>query len=110
YAKVLADSPGESSAVAGLERLFDQEQTRPLAARVLEELYRSVDDARSLCEVLEVKAGLSTKEDRLETLQEIARLRESLGQRPLAFTALLRCFRDDSSQAEIRDELERLAA
>ncbi|MGI5864139.1 MAG: tetratricopeptide repeat protein, partial [Myxococcales bacterium] len=110
YAKVLAESPGESSAVAGLERLFDQEQTRPLAARVLEDLYRSVDDARSLCEVLEVKAGLSTKEDRLETLQEIARLRESLGQRPLAFAALLRCFRDDSSQAEIRDELERLAA
>ncbi len=110
YARVLSESPGETLAVAGLERLFQKEQARPVAAKVLEPFYRSIDDGRHLCDVLEVKAAQSSKEERLPLLQEIARLRESLGQRPLAFAAMLRCFRDDPESKPVRDEMERLAA
>src|SRR5690606_27647601 len=72
YARVLAESPGEAAAVAGLERLFEHEQARLEAARVLEPFYRSVNDARHLCEVLEVKAAQASPEERLQTMREVA--------------------------------------
>ncbi|MGC4115854.1 MAG: hypothetical protein QM765_14920 [Myxococcales bacterium] len=110
YARVLNENAGEAAAVAGLERLFQKEQARAMVARVLEPFYRSINDGRHLADVLEVRAAQSAKEERQVVLFEIARLRESLGQRPLAFAAMLRCFRDDPHDASIRDEMERLAA
>jgi tetratricopeptide (TPR) repeat protein len=110
YARVLAENAGESAAVEGLERLFAREQGRRLAAKVLEPHYRSVDDARHLCEVLEVRAAQSEKEERRAVLLEIARMREALGQKPLAFAAVLRCFKDNIADRPLREELERLAA
>lgn len=110
YARVLTENAGESAAVAGLERLFQKEQAKAMVARVLEPFYRSINDARHLADVLEVRAAQSEKGERQVVLFEIARLRESLGQRPMAFAAMLRCFRDDPHDVSIREELERLAA
>ncbi len=110
YARVLTENAGEGAAVEGLERLFAREQGRPLAAKVLEPHYRSVDDARHLCDVLEVRAAQSDGEERRAVLLEIARLREGLGQKPLAFAAMLRCFKDHVADRPLREELERLAA
>jgi tetratricopeptide (TPR) repeat protein len=110
YAAVLAGSRGEASAVGGLERLLEREESRLPAARALEGHYRGVKDGRRLAEVLEVKLPQAEKEERVALLWEVSRLRETLGQRPLAFAAMLRCFHEDPAIDKIRDELERLAA
>ncbi|GEM_PF-356539 len=109
YAKLLRENPGDQRAVSALEELFSKERTRPLAAAVLEEHYRASDDARRLCEVLEVKASLSPRQARAEILAELARLREGLGEKPLAFTALLRALSEDAADEQMLDSLERLA-
>lgn len=110
YAQLLRENPGDQRAVGALERLFAKERTRPLAARVLEAHYRASDDARRLCDVLEVKATLSSRQERVEVLEELARLREGLGEKPLALTALLRALAEDAADEALLDALERLAA
>lgn len=110
YSQLLRENPGDQRAVSALERLFARERTRPLAARVLEEHYRASDDARRLCDVLEVKATLSSRQERIDVLLELARLRESLGEKPFAFTALLRVLAEDAADEAMLDTLERLAA
>lgn len=110
YAAVLADSPGEAQAIAGIERLFATDAGRTQAVSVLEPHYRSIQDARRLADVLEAKLAMGAAPDRRAALLEIARLREQVGQRPAAFTALLRAFREDPAEAKARAELERLAA
>jgi golgin subfamily B member 1 len=110
YAAVLADSPGEAQAVAGLERLFASETGRAGATAVLEPYYRSLKDARRLADVLEAKLQIGSAPNRRSTLLEIAQLREMVGQRPLAFAALIRAIREDPSDDATRNELERIAA
>ncbi|MDR0967037.1 MAG: gliding motility protein [Myxococcales bacterium] len=110
FSQLLRENPGDQRAVTALERLFEKERTRPLAARVLEAHYRASDDARRLCDVLEVKATLSSRQERIDVLLELARLREGLGEKPLAFATLLRALGEDASDAAMLDALERLAA
>ncbi len=111
YRGLLELVPGDPQGIAGLERLFAQEEGPRLdAARLLEPVYRGLNDTRKLVEVLEVLLSSAPPEQRLERLQEIAMLREALGQTSLAFAARLRAFNEFAQEASVRDELERLAA
>ena len=65
---------------------------------------------RKLVEVLEVLLSSAPPEQRLERTNEIAVLREALGQTSLAFAARLRAFNEFPQAPSVLDELERLAA
>ena len=110
YARLLAVAPTDPNAIAGLERLLELPAVRPDAARLLEPVYRSLNDVRHLVEVLELRLAGATPNDRVPLLEEIANLRESLGQRDLAFAARVRAFGETPESAEAREQLERLAA
>ncbi|NPC73068.1 tetratricopeptide repeat protein [Corallococcus exiguus] len=110
YRRLLELSPGDGQVVAGLERLLAHDGPRLEAARLLEPVYRGLNDTRKLVDVLEVLLPGVPPEKRLERLQEIAVLREGLGQTSLAFVARLRAFNELPAEAGVRDELERLAA
>ncbi|HEY3587328.1 MAG TPA: gliding motility protein, partial [Myxococcaceae bacterium] len=110
YARLIAVAATDSDAVAGLERLMELPDVRPDAARLLEPVYRSLNDVRHLVDVLEIRLAGASPQDRLPVLEEIANLRETLGQKDLAFAARVRAFADVPESAEAREQLERLAA
>ena len=110
YARLLGVSSNDSNAVAGLERLLELPAVRPDAARLLEPVYRSLNDVRHLVDVLELRLAGAPPNERVPLLEEIANLRESLGQRDLAFAARVRAFGEMPESAEAREQLERLAA
>jgi tetratricopeptide (TPR) repeat protein len=110
YAQVLDKSPGDGQAVAALERFLGHEGVRMEAARMLEPVYRSVNDLKKLAELLDLRLTSSTPTKRLELITEIATLREALGQKALAFAARMRAFAEAPDSQEGREELERLAA
>ncbi len=114
YAEVLAESPREPGAVAGLERLLARQETSGDAARVLEDVHRASGDARKLAALLEVRLQGADRAERPGLLAEIAALQERLGDRPQAFRAKLRELEDAVARGEdapaARAELERLAA
>ena len=87
FARLLAVSSNDPNAVAGLERLLELPAVRPDAARLLEPVYRSLNDVRHLVDVLELRLASAPPNERVPLLEEIANLRESLGQRDLAFAA-----------------------
>ncbi len=110
YWQVLELSPGDAAAIAGLERLLAHEQVRQDAARLLEPYYRSVNDTRKLVDVLDLRLIAAAPGKRAELINEVANLRESLGQKALAFAARMRAFTENPESGGAREELERLAA
>ncbi|MBI3185601.1 MAG: tetratricopeptide repeat protein [Myxococcales bacterium] len=110
YRAVLELSVGEPVAVGGLERLLGTDQGRPEAARLLEPIYRKQNDFKRLVEVLDMRLALAEPSLRGALLNEIAIIREMLGQKALAFAARLRAFAEDPENTEVQEELERLAA
>ncbi len=110
YAQVLDLAPGDPGAIAGLERLMSTEPGRVDAARLLEPYYRKQNDVRKLVEVLEIRLQIADARGRVQLLEEIAVLRELLGQKSLAFATRLRAFAESPEDRECREELERLAA
>ncbi|MBS1151702.1 MAG: adventurous gliding motility protein AgmK, partial [Myxococcaceae bacterium] len=110
FAAVLELAALEQNAIGGLERLMLIEAVRPEAARMLEPCYRQLNDHRKLVEVLDVRLGVCDPTLRVTLLNEIAVLREALGQKPLAFASRLRAFTEDPEEPAAREELERLAA
>ncbi|PTL82541.1 tetratricopeptide repeat protein [Vitiosangium sp. GDMCC 1.1324] len=110
YRDLMALAPADPQAVAGLERMLQLEAQRAEAARLLDPVYRGLNDTRKLVEVLEILLPGTQPVQRLERIQEIATLREALGQTSLAFVARLRAFNEAPQDANVRDDLERLAA
>lgn len=114
YAEVLAESPREAGAIAGLERLLSREETAAAAARVLEDVHRASGDSRALAALLERRLASAGDAERPVILAEIATLNERLGDRGAAFRAKLRELADAARQGAdapaARAELERLAA
>lgn len=111
WVSVLELTPGDAAAIAGLERLFAVERVKVDVAKLLEPVYRSQNDHRKLVDVLEVLVQVAPQGGkRLSVLNEIATLREATGQKAQAFATRLRAFNEDPENAQVRDELERLAA
>ena len=113
YVAVLGLSARDAGAVAGLERLFADESVRAQVAVALEPQYRDANEPRKLCEALEARltaTPTTQTAERLALTNEIATLRESLGEKSLAFAARLRAFTEVPNDVEVRAELERLAA
>ena len=110
YEQLLQLAPSDAHATQGLERLLGNDTVRLEAARLLEPLYRNVKDQKKLVEVLDIKLGASSASERVALLNEVAILREALGQKPLAFSARLRAFNEGPEVVLAREELERLAA
>jgi len=113
YAEVLAESPGDPGAVAGLGRLLERPEGRELAARVLEDVFRAAGDARRLADLLEVRLASADAAERTPLLAELAALRERLGDRAGAFQAKRRELVEEATSGRdapgARAELERLA-
>lgn len=110
YAAILEITPMDPQAIAGLERLFADETTKAEAARLLEPCYRDLKELRKLVDVLDVRLTELSGAPRAAMLHEMATLRESLGQKPMALALRLRAFAENPEDAGNRDELERLAA
>ncbi|HYQ80207.1 MAG TPA: tetratricopeptide repeat protein, partial [Anaeromyxobacteraceae bacterium] len=114
WAEILAESPLEPGAVAGLERLLAVPAARLAAARVLEDVHRASGDARRLVTVLEQRLDQADASERGPLLAEVAALHGRLGQKPQAFLAKLRQYREalaaGGDDPSVRAELERLAA
>ncbi|WP_248353450.1 tetratricopeptide repeat protein [Anaeromyxobacter oryzae] len=114
YAEVLAESPREPGAVAGLERLLDRADARETAARVLEDVLRTAGDARRLAALLEVRLEVADASEHGPLLAEIAALHERLGDRDGAFRSkareLAEAARAGRDAPGARADLERLAA
>jgi tetratricopeptide (TPR) repeat protein len=114
YAEVLAESPREPGAVAGLKRLLDRPDARESAVRLLEDVLRATGDARGLAGLLEARLGSADGAERAPMLAEIAALQERLGDRPAAFRAKLRELSEALARGAdapgARADLERLAA
>ena len=114
YAEVLAESPREAGAVAGLKRLLDRPDAHDDASRLLEDVLRATGDARGLAALLEVRLAAADAAERPPLLAEIAALQERLGDRPAAFRAKLReledALRRGGDAPGARADLERLAA
>ncbi|HEY6106757.1 MAG TPA: hypothetical protein VIV59_12285, partial [Anaeromyxobacteraceae bacterium] len=114
WAEILAESPLDPAAVAGLERLLSVPAAREAAARVLEDVHRASGDARRLVAVLEQRLDSADAAERGPLLAEVAALHGRLGQKPQAFLAKLRQYREGlaagGDDPSVRAELERLAA
>jgi tetratricopeptide (TPR) repeat protein len=114
WAEILAEAPLEPAAVAGLERLLATPAARQAAARVLEDVYRASGDARRLVAVLEQRLDQADASERGPLLGEVAALHGRLGQKPQAFLAKLRQYREGlaagGDDPSVRAALERLAA
>jgi tetratricopeptide (TPR) repeat protein len=114
WAEILAESPLDAAAVAGLERLLSLPSAREAAARVLEDVHRASGDARRLVAVLEQRLESADASERGPLLAEVAALHGRLGQKPQAFLAKLRQYREGLASGgddpSVRAELERLAA
>jgi tetratricopeptide (TPR) repeat protein len=110
WSAVLEVASADPEAVAGLERLLDEEPARLEAARRLEAVYRERSDLRRLIAVLDVKLEALEPGRRVPVLLELATLREAIGQQREALTVRIRAFTEAPDDVEVREELERLCA
>ncbi len=99
YGAALELASTDPNVVAGLERLLANDPVRPEAARLLEPVYRQLNEQKKLVEVLDVRLQVADVSLRLPLLDEIAILREAVGQKPLAFAARLRAFAERPDDA-----------
>ncbi len=109
FHEAMSLAPTDPRALTAIERLLHVDATRLEAARLLEPSYRQLSDRRKLVEVLELRLSGTDESRRLPLLLEMAALRESLGQKAQALSALLRAFQLAPGDSEVRGELERLA-
>lgn len=113
YTAVLAESPRDAGAVAGLERLLDRPEARPQAQRILEDVQRLAGDPLRLAALLEIRLEGAPATHRAALLAEIAGLLERGGERSAAFQARLRAFQEavagGADEPAVRADLERLA-
>ena len=100
----------DAEAITGLEALLlRQVALRPRIAEVLEPVYREQKNGAKLAEALELQVPVSAPLRQLSLLDELAALRESLGDLPRAFAARQELYGRTPQDARARDELERLA-
>ncbi len=105
----LLDSPSADAAILALERQLPHGGIGLRAARLLEPVLRSRGDKKRLVAALETRLSAADKDGRKALLDEVAQLREEVGQTSLAFAARARAFVEAPGDAQVRAELERLA-
>ncbi len=110
FGDALRISPTEPYAIAALERLLLLEDAKLEAARLLEGAYRTANDQKHLVEVLDVRLIAAEPSQRVPMLKEIADLRELVGQKNHALIARIKAFNEEPGDADVREQLERLAA
>ncbi|MHB8874911.1 MAG: hypothetical protein ACYC8T_14580, partial [Myxococcaceae bacterium] len=110
FSSALSRRPEDPAAVAGLETLLVRAPLlRSPAAVVLERVYRRRNDPARLAEALELQLIAATPERALALLEELATLRESLGDPSRAYAARRELFVRTPAEGRVREELERLA-
>ncbi len=115
YAAALGGDPGNAPALAALERLVVDQSADPsvrsAAAEVLEPIYIARQDWTRLARLNEAQLESSAEPgERLALTRQIARLyEEQLEDLDGAFRWHARVFREDATDATVRDQLQRLA-
>ncbi len=109
YGELLEEPAAADAAMARLERLLGHPSVGLRAALLLEPALRTRGDLKRLVAVLEVRLPSAGKETRKALLEEVARLREEVGQTSLAFAARSRALIDAPTDDLVRAEMERLA-
>lgn len=109
FARALA-LRADGAATGAVEGLLESTElpVRARAAESLEPLYRARGDQRRLAEALGLQLPTASPERRIALLEELARLREALGELPLAFLARQELYAR-RPRAEDAAELQRLA-
>ncbi|MGQ0504636.1 MAG: tetratricopeptide repeat protein, partial [Myxococcaceae bacterium] len=110
YGEVLSSPAHAETAVAALERQVSHESGGLRAAHLLEPVLRARGDQKRLVTVLEARVPAADKPTRRALLEEIASLREQVGQSSLAFAARARAVLESPADEAARAELERVAA
>lgn len=111
YAAALGGDPGNAHALAALERMIADPDVRAAAAEVLEPIYIARQDWPRLARLNEAQLEASSDPgERLDLTRQIARLyEEQLEDLDGAFRWYARVFREDPTEASVRDQLHRLA-
>lgn len=112
YEDVANIDPKEARAVWALERLVQQPAHTLRVSRILEPIYRQLDQWKKLIAVLEAQAELIDDDAaRVAVLCEIGGLHEQRGRdTALAFLAFERAFVCDPGNEQVRAQVDRLAA
>lgn len=108
----LERAPDHEGAVVQLERLTSHRDLFEEAAESLESVYRSKNATDRLAQIYEKRVAFaSTASERLERRRELSRVLEDEARNPAAAQRVLeQALGDDPSDAELLNELERLAA
>jgi tetratricopeptide (TPR) repeat protein/outer membrane biosynthesis protein TonB len=111
YRQVLEREPANAAALAALERLGQDPNYGLAIAEILEPLYRAHGEHQKLIGVHEVQvARADGPERKVELLHQVAALYEdSAGDPNSAFDTMARALAVDPSQAETRQNIDRLA-
>ncbi len=112
YQAVLESEVGWETALAPLERLVVNVDSRERIAEILEPVYRANDWWQKLVVILDAQLEYVDDPDRkVEMLREIARIHESRGgDEKLALEALSRAWKINPQNEEVYGELSELAA
>jgi golgin subfamily B member 1 len=112
YEEISQLQPGHEATVGALEVMVQDLDHRMRITKILDPIYRHLDQWKKLIAILEAQVELLP--DPLEgvpLLKEIAHLHESRGNdTPLAFYAYARAFERDPNDDDIRRNVDRLAA
>ncbi|MBN2362233.1 MAG: hypothetical protein JXR83_22465, partial [Deltaproteobacteria bacterium] len=118
--KVALEIPGAVGLVAALERVAgdlaaspgpEAGEARARVAGLLAPRYEASGEASKLVDILEARLpGLTEVGERRGVLLRVAKLRSSLGQPELAFTALSRALKESPDNDVLRNSVEQAAA
>jgi golgin subfamily B member 1 len=111
YEDVARQVPGDPEAISALERLAPDAEYTLRITRVLDPVYRQLDQWKKLVAVLEAQALLVDDDfERVRLLSEVGELHERRGGDPaLALDAWARAFSFDPAAERARSEVDRLA-
>lgn len=111
YEEIVQRVPNHRAAIADLEMLMADEASKGRVVEILLPLYEGADDWRKLIQLNAQRFELASEDlDRVSILRETAKLWEDRGREPRrAFEALRAAFEINPEDADVRNDLERLA-